>query len=339
MSARKQNPIRRFAEHPPVPPYGDVRFSTELLDDQSGTVVVSHGPVQAKLRAAGLSLPYPSGLKRLVAQHPDVELVIAEQAPRGLQKAADELGLNLLDLKGHGKIVAPGLVYAVEPRPALHGPRTSSPFAPKASRVVRALLSRPEEPSRLSDLAALTELNPGNVHRVLAALIEQGVVERDEDNYVVSDPGSLLEAWALQAPAAKDAVVVPYEGDSASAAVADIVRQVDGEAVISGELAAEDLAPYLPAQSAIVHLLSPPAFHTLGLGTAEMSLADRLRAAVSPPPNHLLVDIADVGVGAFGCVRDGVRLASPQQIYVDLARSRGRAWEAAQHLRREVLGY
>ena len=41
----------------------------------------------------------------------------------------------------------------------------------------------------------------------------------------------------------------------------------------------------------------------------------------------------------FSDVRDGLPLVSPQQLYVDLYRDRGRGREAAEHVRREVLGF
>ena len=101
-------------------------------------------------------------------------------------------------------------------------------------------------------------------------------------------------------------------------------------------MAAEELAPYLPAESAIVHVLSPERFGDFERPAAGPSLPLLGRA----PARAGEVDVAlsDPGV-AFDARRNGLELASPQQIYVDLARDRGRGRDAAEHLRRHALGF
>jgi hypothetical protein len=337
MPSSEQNPLRRFAARPPAPEFGNVTFSASLLDDgQEGTVRVTHADQTVALRAAGLTLPYPSGLDRARARFPDAELFVVDRAPRGLRRAASEQGVNYLDLRGHGRVVVPGFVYVAEPRPDVAGlvRNSASPFAPKASRVVRALLSDPSARWRLSDLAALSHSNPGNVHRTLSALVDSGVVERDEDSYVVADPGSLLEAWAEQKQVAREQVSVAVEG-TLREDVERWLERLGGHAVVSGELAAEILAPYLPAESAIVHALSTDAFAAIEGNRARFPLLSGL----APGAGRLVLDLADEGVADFGTSAQGLPLASPQQVYVDLAGDVGRGREAAEHLRRHVLAY
>lgn len=129
-----------------------------------------------------------------------------------MREAAEQAGLSYLDLDGRGRVVAAGLVYVAPPHAVgrLEGSR-SSPFAPKSSRVVRTLLSDRHKRWRLSDIAALSDLNPGNVHQTLAALIDRGVLERDEDAYRVADPGSLLETWADQHKPPRERIGLPWD--------------------------------------------------------------------------------------------------------------------------------
>ncbi len=54
---------------------------------------------------------------------------------------------------------------------------------------------------------------------------------------------------------------------------------------------------------------------------------------------RLVVDLPDGGVAQFGAPVDGLPLVSPQQLYVDLVHSGGRAREAADEVRRQRLGY
>jgi hypothetical protein len=211
-------------------------------------------------------------------------------------------------------------------------PRRTSAFAPAASRVVRALLVDPVHHWRLSDIAGITDSNPGNVHRTLAALVDTGLVERDEDFYVVPDPGSLLEAWADQAQQPRERYFLEIE----RAPLEDskrLIAELRGSAVVSGELGAELLAPYLSSESAVVHLSDEDDFRTT-LGSAPMApLAPVAR------PGRLLVDLADPGTDQFAAPVKGLRVAHPVQVYVDLFRDRGRGREAGEHLRRELIRF
>jgi hypothetical protein len=260
---------------------------------------------------------------------------VVERAPRGLSEAAEEAGVSYLDLGGRGRVVAPGLVYVAPPHVGWAGLSRSnaSPFAPKASRVVRVLLSDPRRPWRLSDVAVLSELNPGNVHRALAGLVDRGMVERDEDAYVVADPGSLLEAWADQRQEPRERISLQHEGDL-HGVVRRLVDALHGHAVVSGELAAEEFAPYLPAASAIIHALDPDDFAALQRPVERSPLL-----GLGAAPGRVVIDLADAGCGGFRVLKDDLPLASPQQVYVDLARDRGRGREAAEHLREQLLGF
>jgi hypothetical protein len=347
-----QNIFERFLERPPSLAAG-LRLDIEPLDDGHALLLIEDGERRFRARAAGLAVPYPSGLQRLIATDSSVEVVLVERASSGLEHAAAQQGIGVLDLRGRGHLRGPGFVYVVSPHdmarravenhalnPARREPdplprraASVSAFAPKASRVVRALLSAPRAAWRVTDLANRVGMNPGNVHRVLVALGDLALVERDRDGYIVSDPGSLLEAWAEQwRGARKPEPVTVLVGDELRNATDRILASLDGAAAISGELAAELYAPHLPAAHAIIHCTDPHAWDP-----------ERLAGLAGLPPlrarHRITVDLPDPGVRDFSDVRDGLPLVSPQQLYVDLYRDRGRGREAAEHVRREVLGF
>jgi hypothetical protein len=153
------------------------------------------------------------------------------------------------------------------------------------------------------------------------------------DAYVLADAASLLDAWADQHEAPRDRVWFDVDVDAdLRAFVANLLQRLDAAGVVSGELAAEELAPHLPAERAIVHAFDPRRFAELR--GYRPSRPDSLRSA-----SGVLVDLADAGYDAFSVSKRGLPLASPQQVYVDLARDRGRGREAAEHLRRTAIGY
>lgn len=338
MSVGRLDPLLRRFVHDPPRLEGGVELRAEPLDEAHVQLDIRHEDHHLSLRAARLSVPYPSGLRRLLASDPAVEAVVVSHAPRGLAAAAEQLGIGLLDADGRGRLVGPGFVYVVPPEPSLAravGPGRSSPFAPRASRVVRALLSEPAKAWRLSDVADLVALNPGNVHRALDALQRAGHVERDTERYVVVDPGSLLEAWADTAMQPRERFSWPLEGAPLQEAVAEVVDRLKGKAVVSGELAAELLAPHLPAEAALVHCLDGELWAEL----QAVSEAFGPPSPWSPAYHRLLVDLPDGGVAHFGTSLDGLPLVSPQQLYVDLVHAGGRAREAAEEVRRQRLGF
>ncbi len=340
MGARSNNPISAFLLRPPVLE-GGVKLSARRDGPVGATVTLEHSGGTTSLEAAGLSVPYPSALRRLVADRPSTELVVVERIPKGLPDAAAAMGLSYIDLRGHGRLTAPGLVYINEPSTerGSEGRRkraASSPFTAVAGRAIRALLEEPGRRWRVTDVAALADSNPGNVHRSLAALVELALVERDDREYRVVDPGALLEAWADRSPGPRREFTLAA-GRSLRTEARAILDAVGGEGAVSGEFAAEQLAPYLEASSVIVHLFDEQAI-------ARVPGAPGFREVETRGPalnakRSITVRLTDSGVAAFGEKRGGLPLCSPQQIYFDLWREPGRGREAAEHLRKAVLRF
>jgi hypothetical protein len=356
MAAARQKHWHAFLQEPPDLE-GDIRLEVQPIEDGRAILRFKHPDSPGlELHARWLAVPYPSGLRRLAAADPDLEAVVVERIPRGLDAAAKELRISYLDRWGRGRIVGPGFVYVVQSFPTrppadlgagdLPDPPASpgvggavspgrskgrvSPFAPKASRLARAFLAEPERRWRLSEIAGEVDVDPGNAHRVLGALVDDGLVERDDDHYVLPDPGSLLEAWAERGRAGRrDRVRIAAVGELHDF-LYHVVDELGGDVVVSGEFAAELLAPHLVARRALVHCFSEGAW-------AEVAGSEW--AAPLRPSGHIEVQRSDEGVGQFGSVHEDIPIASPAQIYVDLAREHSRAREAADHLRREVLGY
>ncbi len=75
--------------------------------------------------------------------------------------------------------------------------RTKNIFEPKATRVLRVLLTNPRERWRIATLAKEARVSLGWTHAVVATLQEQNYVARDENYHVrVVDPIRLLKRWA-----------------------------------------------------------------------------------------------------------------------------------------------
>jgi hypothetical protein len=198
--------------------------------------------------------------------------------------------------------------------------------------VVRSLLADHEKGRRLSDLAKITVLNPGNVHRVLNRLIDDGYVERDEDSYLLVDPGALLDAWAENDSPARERTAIPVKGDLRSAAEG-LLERFHGHAAISGELAAELLAPHLPATSAVIHCLDADEWARIDLEEIEPP------PPVFRAPGRILLDLPDAGVAQFGSEVSELPLVGAAQLYIDLYREPTRGRQAGEEVRRQLLDF
>ncbi|MHB1537605.1 MAG: type IV toxin-antitoxin system AbiEi family antitoxin [Solirubrobacteraceae bacterium] len=305
-----------------------------LLDRRRGELRLRGAGIGASFQAAGLAVPYASGLRRLRGELPRVDLVIVERAPAGFRAATQSEGVSWLDVDGGGSVLVGSerVLFDASAREADRPRRRPgvSPFAGAASRVLRVLLSELERGWRLSELAELASVNPGNAHRVLGELVQRGHLEREGYSYRLVDAGRLLDAWALHYEPPRQRIACAADEPIASV----VVGLVDGveRAVVSGELAAEAIAPLLPARSAVVHCLDERAF-------AEVARRAQELPAASGRAGGVLVDLADPGCGAFSVERAGLPLAAPAQVYLDLARRLDRGREAAEHLRQQALGF
>lgn len=113
------------------------------------------------------------------------------------EKAARELSLNWVDLSGNAHIRDELLYIGVKGQPNrfVAPGRPSSPFATKSARITRILLLEPERWWRRKQLALATDLNSGQVSRVVKRLLGEGLLEQENYEIRPRRPEALLDAW------------------------------------------------------------------------------------------------------------------------------------------------
>lgn len=124
-------------------------------------------------------------------------LVVPFMTPAGA-RAADERGLNWLDLSGNAHIRERGLYVWVQGRPSQFPTRgrPSSPFAPKSSRIAHVMLLAPDRWWRQKELSEFTHLDDGHVSRIVRRLAAEELLDRNGPEFRPRDPALLLDAWA-----------------------------------------------------------------------------------------------------------------------------------------------
>ena len=123
-------------------------------------------------------------------------LVVPFMTPAGAEAAAAR-DVNWIDLSGNAQIRDDSLYISAQGKPnhfVVRG-RPSSPFAPKSSRIARAMLMEPQRWWRQKELSTATDLDDGNVSRIVRRLLDEELLERSEGSVRPRDPSLMLDAW------------------------------------------------------------------------------------------------------------------------------------------------
>ena len=167
--------------------------------------VIAAGPYRfvIEYKGSGRAAPVSKAIDQLrrfgsVGVQPSIPVVLVPFMGDVGRKLCSDAGVGWLDLSGNAHIFAPGLRIHVEGKPNQYKERgrPSSAFAPKSSRVARWLLMNPRDWFSQSVIADSTSMDQGFTSRILARLVQDGLVERNTDGeFRPRDPVLLLDAW------------------------------------------------------------------------------------------------------------------------------------------------
>ena len=292
-----------------------------------------------------VSLGQPRQIRAAVTKMSDVRKVmpaaypVASSVYIGSQSAKilKDNGLGFVDLSGNCYLAFEHVLIEKDGkrnvRPSTRPLR--SLFAPRATRVVRALLAEPGRAWRLEELAKAAAVSLGHSHNVVKRLEDLRWVERDEAQRIhLGKPADLLEAWCesysyrtneMASYFVSERVSRRLMADLAKAATADNRRYAF---TLSAGLSL--VAPQTRLGGVHCYLEGDPAPIAAALGLHPAGEADGSL--------HLLAPY-DPGVFHGSLDKAGLKVVCLPQLYADLARYERRGAEQAEHLRREAMGY
>jgi DNA-binding Lrp family transcriptional regulator len=254
-------------------------------------------------------------------------VVVPFMTPAGAKVAA-ERGLNWIDLSGNARLRDEDLYVSVQGRPnQFKSPgRPSSPFAPKSSRVARAILLEPSRWWLQKELAERTDLDPGRVSRIVRRLDDDELLERDSSRLRPRDPDLLLDAWAQDYRFDRHDIVTGHLSGSG----VELARELQGRLRAEG---VDHAFTGLPAAWAI------DGFARFRLVSAYVSGDPRTAADAVGRRRHerganvQLIGPDDRGVFDGREIVNDLLCVSAVQVYLDLGHLPERAAEAAKQLR------
>jgi hypothetical protein len=272
-------------------------------------------------------------LARVQESAPDVYGVFA--APYISVRSAEicvQEKIGYLDLAGNCRL-AFGKVYIEQqgnPNPFAERRDLRSLYSPKAIRVLRVLLDDPKKPWKVLSLAEAADVSLGQVSNVKSLLQDREWLGSSKAGFLLKNPGDLLAEWSQNSKFRKNAFKNYYTLKSIPEIEDDLATACDAEGIryaLTGFSGAARYAPSVRYQRAMAYVS-----RDIDRIAKILSLKE-----VTSGANISLLIPYDEGIFYGGRTIDGLYIASPVQVYIDLLEAKGRGEEAAQVILNEVI--
>jgi hypothetical protein len=271
-----------------------------------------------------------------------VPMMIAEAISPGAKQMLRDERVGYYDSGGSLFLPAEGVYLYIDKPPAKSLSKSMrSLFSGRRAQALHALLLGHKEWFKVSALAERALVSAATASQVLTELERlDWVVARGQGpakERQLREPAALLDSWVKQLsvtrPAPMRRFFVPsVGGDGLVEKVGQAFAQNGIEYAITHEAAGQRYAPFLSSIAQVrCRVLNGP--------EVERALGDLGARAVSEGTNLAVIEAKSPGELLFRQHVEGMWLASPIQVYLDLVGSEGRGKEMAEHLRRERIGF
>ena len=267
---------------------------------------------------------------------PATPVIIAPYLSPSSRTLCREHGVSFLDFEGNAHLTF-NTVYidrSVAERPSVERRELKSIFTPKSARVLRVLFRDPRLTWRVTELAEAASVSLGHVSNVRTALRDREWAEIVPEGLRLKSPGALLDAWkAVYEPPVSQSLrfyttLHGAEFDRHARAAFAALPQ-ESNAALASYSAAHWIAPYARTGTQFFYA-DAHAVETLERELKLSSTAKGENIIVSVPKDEgVFLDVFEPA--------PGMRVTSPLQTYLDLAKSGERGEEAAEHLRHQRL--
>jgi len=254
------------------------------------------------------------------AERYQVPMIVARYLAPATRERIAEAGASYIDVTGNLYVAADNPSMLLRDRGADRDPwrgpgrPRGTLNGPPAARVARALIDF-APPFSVPELAARAGASTGATYRVVDFLDELQLVERAERGSITTIQWrAILDRWSRDYGFAQANTVVGFIEPRGLSVLSERLRaQRNLEYVITGSMAAEAVAPYAPARTAMLYVRDIEA------------AADTLELRPTTTGANVVLAAGDYDV-PFARVReiDGLTYAALSQVAVDLLSGPGR---------------
>jgi hypothetical protein len=269
-------------------------------------------------------------------------LLVAESISPGAKELLRDEQVGYYDSGGSLYLPAPGAYFYIDkPPPKTLAKSVRSLFSGRRAQVLHAVLVQHQGWFGVHALAQRAMVSPATASQVLTELerfdwlMSRGQGPGKERH--LREPAALLDAWVKQLATLRPPNLRRYYVPATKAGqllerVGEVFDAHDAAYAISHEAAAQRYSPFLSSVSQVRARL-------LTGSTADAAIGALGARAVDEGANLIILEATSPGDLLFRERVDGIWLASPVQVYLDLLRGEGRSKEMAEHLRKERIGF
>jgi hypothetical protein len=241
-------------------------------------------------------------------------------------------GLGYLDLAGNCYL-AFGQVFIrkeCRPNPFVQRRDLRTLYSPKAERVLRVLLERPNKARKTEALATEARVSLGQVANVKRLLADREWIQVGADGFRLSEPERVLAEWGGNYNPHRNQVVDFYtakEIPEVEYELAGVGASDETRSTLTGFSGAARLAPFVRYSRVTAYVPGSVDRIASRLGLKQVTSGSNVGLIV-PYDEGVFYEAEDV---------QGTRIVSPIQLYLDLRAMKGRGEEAANALLEEVI--
>lgn len=245
-----------------------------------------------------------------------VQVLVAPYVGQQAQALCRQAGIGFFDLAGNAWLAASGLYVDILGRRNASPRRREvhQPYEGKAERVVRRLLLCPDEVWKTRDLAESAGVSVGLVSMATTALAREQLVSKSRAGIRMTQPKRLLDNWSQAYDLGRSAMRTFRSLEDGPALTERLERQAErlGEryALTLWSGASALLAGHEPAAHLALYWQGDPGELAGALQLSE-SIGRNYAFVFTPYDESLLWETR--------ASRDGLRVVSPLQLYLDLA--------------------
>jgi hypothetical protein len=327
-----------------------IRSDIELKMDFSGVPITLYGEIKNQVTPKLLEQIAPLFLRQNKFNNKEIYALITPYLTASSQNYCLKSGINFIDLSGNISITVPGRIMIQRIGQKNKFPSKQilrNPFWGASSRVLRVLLQYPRRKWGISEIEKELKiesdiqkvdfkLSLASISKTIRSLEEELLIRKDQRSIIVPDPKILLFRWVDKYKEISKRVIRrfsfsnnPYGSEIVSSIKRLIVDLPDfNNSIVMGSTAANMVAPYLETDKITLYISKNNNWEI-------PEVIDQLRNSIGP--GFELYYPFDEGVFMYSREKEGIRIASDIQIYLDCYSKGGREQKQADYVFENVI--